>query len=130
VSAPVLALIERLTRERDAQVAGHKLTAAEATTNLLRAERAEAEVARLREALHSRQRFQIGDPVEVSSTYANHRDWTGTELFVSGVIARMHTGEASYEVSSEWPPLQDRTDGWSETDLSPRALQPRTQSHG
>ena len=50
--------INRLTRERDAQIAGHQLTAAEATMNLLRAQRAEAalrdaeaEVARLREAL-------------------------------------------------------------------------------
>ena len=79
--------------------------------------------------MHLEQRFKLGDPVEVSSTCRYFGDWERVPLWIVGVDLR--SSGASYSVVEQWPPLfharadgmaSGVTDGWDETDLSPRII--------
>lgn len=79
--------------------------------------------------MHLEQRFKLGEPVEVSSTCRYFGDWERTPLWIVGVDLRRDG--ASYSVVEQWPPRFDAradgmasgvTDGWDETDLSPRII--------
>ncbi|GLK69225.1 hypothetical protein [Hansschlegelia plantiphila] len=119
--------IERTSRNRDmwrdqSGRQAEKLTAMCSTLSDERAASAakDARIAELERSLRGRQRFQIGDAVEAASTCPEYLDWLGAELYVATIRADDLTGDISIETSDEWPPKSGRTDGWSETDLSPR----------
>lgn len=73
-----------------------------------------------------KQRFQIGDSVEVSSTCRFHGEWNGQPLWVVAVQCsdRLHAPPLRllYSTSEFWPSQPGWTTDWDETDLSPRAL--------
>lgn len=66
------------------------------------------------------QRFQIGDPVAVSSTFRYYGEWAEIPLWICGVEAMRDCGTVLYTVSEEWPPRKGETNGFAESDLSPR----------
>lgn len=69
-----------------------------------------------------KQRFQIGDPVEVSSTCRFHSEWEGEPLWIAAVEVSDHGDVALvYSTSEKWPPERGWTTDWNESDLSPRA---------
>lgn len=67
-----------------------------------------------------RQRFHIGDPVEVSPACDFHGEWDGQPLWIVAVewSDRLHT--AMYSTADSWPPNSGWTTDWQEIDLAPR----------
>lgn len=75
------------------------------------------------------QRFKIGDPVEVSSTY-RYGEWVDVPLWIVGID--LHGSGICYTVVEQWPPVfhnrhdggaDGQTDGFYDADLHHRSKQ-------
>lgn len=76
-----------------------------------------------------KQRFQIGDVVEISTACRFHDEWNGQPLWVVAVQCSDRHGpplRLLYSTSEFWPPQPGWTTDWEESDLSPRPVHQST----